>query len=63
MSPSHHKKFSAQGFTLAGARLDYVAGAAAAVLVYKRREHSIDVFVAPGNQRRTSSALTGPYSF
>jgi len=51
--------FSAQGYTLAGARLDYVAGGAAAVLVYKRREHVIDVFVAPGNQQHTSSAQNG----
>ena len=42
--------FSSHGFTLAGARLDYVAGGAAAVLVYKRRDHVIDVFVSPGTQ-------------
>jgi anti-sigma factor RsiW len=40
--------FSAHGFELIGARLDYVAGQPTAALVYKRRQHVIDVFVRPG---------------
>ena len=40
--------FSGEGFPLAGARVDYVGGAPAAVLVYKRRQHTIDVFALPG---------------
>ena len=41
--------YSAQGYALAGARVDYAGGRPVAVLVYKRRKHSIEVFVAPGS--------------
>ena len=37
--------FAAQGFALAGARLDYVDGKRAAVLVYRHGAHVINVFV------------------
>jgi len=40
--------FSGDGFPLAGARRDYVDGKPAAVLVYKRRRHTIELFVWPG---------------
>ena len=39
---------SGEGFPLVGARLEYVAGKPAAVLVYKRRRHTIDLFAWPG---------------
>lgn len=38
---------SAQGYELAGARIDRAAGRPVAVLVYKRRLHVIDVYVWP----------------
>jgi anti-sigma factor RsiW len=40
--------YSGDGFPLVGARLEYVAGKPAAVLVYKRRQHMIDLFAWPG---------------
>jgi anti-sigma factor RsiW len=39
---------TAQGFTLIGGRLDYVDGKAVASIVYRRRTHVINLFVAPG---------------
>ncbi|HZQ73368.1 MAG TPA: anti-sigma factor [Burkholderiales bacterium] len=52
--------FSGEGFPLVGARVEYVGGKPAAVLVYKRRRHTIDVFVSPDvPSGRAASARDG----
>jgi anti-sigma factor RsiW len=48
--------FAAQGYPLAGGRLDYVDGRKVAVLVYHRALHVIDVYVWP--QEVSASAST-----
>ena len=40
--------YASQGYELAGARADYAGGRPVAVLLYKRRKHTIEVFVFPG---------------
>jgi anti-sigma factor RsiW len=45
--------FSSEGFVLAGARLEYIGGQPVAVLVYKRRQHTLDLFVWPGKDAAT----------
>ena len=47
--------FAGQGFALVGGRLDYLDGRPAAALVFKRREHLVNVFLQP---RRDGDAPT-----
>ena len=47
---------TAQGFTLIGGRLDYINGKAVAAIVYRRRGHVINLFVA----QSMGSALQTP---
>ncbi|MCA8092641.1 anti-sigma factor [Burkholderia anthina] len=46
---------SASGFPLAGGRLDYVGQRRVAVLVYRYRQHVIDVYVRPAGEGRASA--------
>ena len=54
---------SPQGFMLAGGRLDVIEGRKVAVLVYRRREHVINLWISPGDggvgQKPDISAVDG----
>jgi anti-sigma factor RsiW len=47
---------TAQGFTLIGGRLDYVDGKTVGAIVYRRRIHVINLFVAQASNTETQAA-------
>jgi anti-sigma factor RsiW len=59
------KNLSAEGFPLVGARLDYLPGNTAATLVYRRRQHVINLFIWPvdGDERDASAGTREGYNF
>jgi anti-sigma factor RsiW len=51
------RDFADDGFALVGGRLDYFDRQPVGVLVYRYREHTIDVFVRPDSARAPPSAM------
>ena len=55
------KDLGEAGFALIGGRLDYVDRHVAAVIVYRRRQHQIDLFVWPEGAAGTATATVDGY--
>ncbi len=52
------RDFASDGFPLVGGRVDYLDGRAVATLVYRFRNHTIDVFVRPESARAPPAMRT-----
>ena len=48
-----------RGFPLVGGRLDYLGGEPAAALVYQRQKHTINLFVSPERDSRSTAPFVG----
>lgn len=57
------KDLAAEGFPLVGGRLDVVNGHEAAVMVYRRRDHMIDVFAWPDSNALAASGQREGYAW
>ena len=51
------RDLSANGFPLAGGRLDYLDGKTVVALVYQRNKHPINLFITPAQTNRNASSI------